>query len=96
MNCFATYVNDFIEIGFATHSNDITKTGQLENGVATVFIYFKKDGLIDDTANASLHWLRYSLAYTASRNHLFTYTAIMMRCHLLAIGWSTARSCTSL
>ena len=25
MNCFATYVNDFIEIGFATHSNDLIK-----------------------------------------------------------------------
>jgi len=96
MNCFATYVNDFIEIGFATHSNDLIKTGQLENGFATVFIYLKKDDLIDDTVNVSLHWLRYSLAYTASRNHLFTYTAIMMLCHLLAIVWSTTRSCASL
>ena len=76
------------ENGFVTHLNKCF--------AATVCVYFKKNDLIDDTANVSLHWLRYSLAYTASRNHLFTYTAIMMLCHLLAIAWSTTRSCTSL
>ena len=95
MSCFATYVNDFIEIGFVTHSNDLNKLVNWK-WLATVFIYFKKDDLIDDTVIVSLHWLRYSLAYTASRNHLFTDTAIMMICHLLAIVWSTTRSCTSL
>ena len=38
--------------------------------------------------NASLHWLRYSLAYTSSGNYLFMYSAVIMRCHLLAIAWS--------
>ena len=73
---------------FATHLNKCF--------AATVCVYFKKDDLIDDTVNVSLHWLLYSLAYTASRNHLFTYNAIMMLCHLLAIEWSATRSCTSL
>ena len=76
------------ENGFATHLNKCF--------AATVCIYFKKDDLIDGTVNVSLRWLLYSLAYTASINHLFTYTAIMMLCYLLEIAWSTARSCTSL
>ena len=56
--------------------------------LATGCVYFKKNDLIDDTVNASLHWLCYSLAYTSSGNHLFMYTAMILRCHLLAIAWS--------
>ena len=56
--------------------------------LATGCAYFKKNDAIDDTVNASLQWPRYSLAYTSSGSYLFMYTAVIMRCHLLAIAWS--------
>ena len=40
--------------------------------------------------NASLHWLRYSRAYTSSGSYLFMCTAVIVRCHLLAIVWSNS------